>query len=56
MLYRPIAGGVAVVWWLGAYALIFGVLMVVLGFRLRSYQRTITGGRELPTEGLHQRV
>ena len=33
-----------------------GVLMVVLGFRLRSLQRTIRGGGELPTEGLHQRV
>ena len=40
MFYRPLAGGVAVVWWLGAYALISGVMMIVLGFRLRSYART----------------
>jgi uncharacterized membrane protein HdeD (DUF308 family) len=56
MFYRPLAGGVAVVWWLGAYALMFGVVMVVLGFRLRSLHRTIRAGDELPTEGLRQRV
>ena len=55
MLYRPIAGDMAVVWWLGAYAMISGLLMVVLGFRLRSFQRTLRGG-ELPSEELHQRV
>jgi uncharacterized membrane protein HdeD (DUF308 family) len=56
MFYRPLAAGVAVVWWLGAYAAMFGLLMVVLGFRLRSLQRTIRGGGELPTEGLRQRI
>jgi uncharacterized membrane protein HdeD (DUF308 family) len=54
MFYRPIAGGLAVVWWLGAYALLFGVMQIVLGFRLRSFGRT--SHRELPTEGLRQRV
>jgi hypothetical protein len=47
---------VAVVWWLGAYALMFGVVMVVLGFRLRSLHRAMGSPRELPTEGLRQRV
>jgi uncharacterized membrane protein HdeD (DUF308 family) len=56
MFYRPLAGGVAVVWWLGAYALMFGVVMVVLGFRLRSLHRATVSPRELPTEGLRQRV
>jgi uncharacterized membrane protein HdeD (DUF308 family) len=54
MFYRPLAGGVAVVWWLGAYALLFGVMMIGLGFRLRSLQRA--GRRELPTAGLGQRA
>ena len=54
MFYSPLAGGLAVVWWLGAYALISGVMMIVLGFRLRSYARTHKG--ELPAEGLHQRA
>jgi uncharacterized membrane protein HdeD (DUF308 family) len=53
MFYRPLAGGVAVVWWLGAYALVTGVMMIVLGFRLRGYARTHRGA--LPAEGLHQR-
>jgi uncharacterized membrane protein HdeD (DUF308 family) len=53
MLYRPIAGGLAVVWWLGAYALLFGIMQIVVGFRLRSYLHGHRGG-EVPTEGLRQ--
>lgn len=58
MFYRPLAGGLAVVWWLGAYALLTGVMMIVVGFRLRSLQRTVHGGRgrELPTGGIQQRI
>jgi uncharacterized membrane protein HdeD (DUF308 family) len=37
LIARPLVGGLAVMWWLGAYALAFGVLMLVLGFRLRSF-------------------
>jgi uncharacterized membrane protein HdeD (DUF308 family) len=37
----PGAGGLAVIWILGAYALVFGILLVVLGLRLRTmYTRT----------------
>ena len=53
MLFRPLVGGLAVVYWLGAYAIIFGVLQMVVGFRLRSFARA-PGGGSLPTEGLHQ--
>jgi uncharacterized membrane protein HdeD (DUF308 family) len=55
MLYRPVAGGLAVVWWLGAYALLFGIMQIVVGFRLRGYLHGHRGG-ELPTEGLQQRA
>ena len=55
MFYRPLAGGVAVVWWLGAYALLFGVMMIVVGFRLRGLQHRASR-RELPTGGLGQRA
>ncbi|MEJ1160126.1 HdeD family acid-resistance protein [Prosthecomicrobium sp. N25] len=32
----PLIGAVVLAWWLGAYALAFGVLLLVLAFRLRS--------------------
>ena len=32
----PIAGAFVIVWWLAAYAFIFGVLLLVLAFRLRA--------------------
>lgn len=54
MLAKPFIGGLAIVWWLGAYALAFGVLMVVLGFRLRTYQHAHLAGRGLHTGGLPQ--
>jgi uncharacterized membrane protein HdeD (DUF308 family) len=36
----PGPGALAVVLWIGAYALIFGILLVGLGFRLRSWERS----------------
>jgi uncharacterized membrane protein HdeD (DUF308 family) len=50
MFYRPVAGGVAVVWWLGAYVLLMGVLMIVLGFRLRSFGKRLERGGGYPQE------
>jgi uncharacterized membrane protein HdeD (DUF308 family) len=35
----PAAGLLAVTWMIGAYAIVFGVLFIVLGFRLRSMRR-----------------
>jgi uncharacterized membrane protein HdeD (DUF308 family) len=31
----PGAGAIAVLWWIGAFAIVFGVLTIALGFRLR---------------------
>lgn len=32
---RPVAGALALVWWLGTWAMVFGVLLIALGIRLR---------------------
>jgi len=32
----PIIGAVVLTWWIGAYALVFGIAMLVLAFRLRN--------------------
>jgi len=32
----PIVGAVVLTWWMGAYALVFGILLLVLAIRLRS--------------------
>lgn len=43
----PSAGALAVVWLIGAYAIIFGFLMLFLSFRLRC----LAGGRQPPMMG-----
>lgn len=44
----PAAGALAVVWWIGAYALLFGVLLVALAFRLHAWGRS-HGGAAAPS-------
>ena len=41
----PGAGLVWLVWMVGLYAIIFGVILVALGFRLRSHGATVAAGR-----------
>jgi len=36
LLINPAVGALAVVWIIGAYSIVFGVLMVALGFKLKS--------------------
>jgi uncharacterized membrane protein HdeD (DUF308 family) len=42
LLIFPGAGALAVILWIGAYALVFGALFVALGLKLRSWGRDHT--------------
>jgi uncharacterized membrane protein HdeD (DUF308 family) len=44
----PLAGALVIALWVGAYALVTGVLMIILGFRLRSWAK---GHRETGPHG-----
>lgn len=35
VLVNPTAGAISITWWIGAYAMLFGVLLVSLGWRVR---------------------
>ena len=40
----PIAGALALVWWIGAYAIVFGALLIALSLRLRGWFTSHQGG------------
>ena len=43
LVAMPLIGAVVLTWWMGAYALVFGVALIILSFRLRSrYQHPAT--------------
>jgi uncharacterized membrane protein HdeD (DUF308 family) len=38
LLVNPGAGALAVIWLIGGYAILFGVMMIIVSFRLRSWR------------------
>lgn len=44
----PIAGAVVIALWVGAYAIFFGVTLVALGIRMRSWGRRVVAGGQIP--------
>jgi uncharacterized membrane protein HdeD (DUF308 family) len=43
-MIAPLTGALVIALWIGAYALIFGALLVVLGFRLQRWGKAHTSG------------
>ena len=37
----PGAGALAVLWWIGAFALVLGILEIILGFRLKGVKERL---------------
>ena len=35
LIIAPLVGGLVLTWWLGGYAIVFGIMLLVLGLRLR---------------------
>lgn len=48
MIWHPVAAALAIVWIIAAYAILFGIIMVVLAFRLRGHTAVVPGAAATP--------
>ena len=44
LVVAPLIGAVVLTWWIGAYAIVFGVALLVLSFRLREHRDDVSSG------------
>lgn len=44
LLLQPAAGALVLIWWIGAWALLFGILLMTLAFRMRNWKGLIVAG------------
>jgi uncharacterized membrane protein HdeD (DUF308 family) len=44
LFLQPAAGALVLIWWIGAWALIFGILLIVLAFRMRNWKGFVAVG------------
>jgi len=43
LVIAPLIGALVLTWWIGAYALVFGVSMLILAFKLKAKVHALTG-------------
>jgi uncharacterized membrane protein HdeD (DUF308 family) len=49
LIVQPLAGSLAVIWMIGAYSLMFGVVLISLGIRLRNWNTSDRPSRMSPS-------
>jgi uncharacterized membrane protein HdeD (DUF308 family) len=52
LIIWPLVGAIVLTWWMAAYALFFGITMLVLAFRLRGRRRAILAPRGAVPRGI----
>ncbi|HZH53740.1 MAG TPA: HdeD family acid-resistance protein [Microvirga sp.] len=48
LLIAPLVGAVVLTWWIGAYALVFGIGLLMLAFKLKGRKDDVTTGTAAP--------
>ena len=51
LIATPLIGAIVLTWWIGAYALAFGVALIIFSFKLRSRQHQRVNRSAVGTTG-----